>query len=295
MRAALSTLDVARPRDLGHALELLHASLGDGRLVPLAGGTDLFVTLNSGVVPGRRFLDLWGLRELRGVRERGGRLVLGALTTFSEIREHALVRRRYPALAAAAAEVGAWQIQNRGTLGGNIANASPAGDSLPVLLVLEAVVHARSVRGAREVPFTALFRGYRDLALEPDELIAAVSLPPAPARAKQFFRKVGTRRAQSISKVVLAGLLRLGRDGRVDLARVALGSVAPVTLRAGRTEHALLGARPSVAAAAAARAALLEDIAPIDDIRSDREYRRRVSGNVLEQFLRVAEPRFARR
>jgi xanthine dehydrogenase small subunit len=295
MRAALSTLEVARPRDLAHALKLLHASLGTGRLVPLAGGTDLFVTLNSGIVPGRRFLDLGGLRELRGVREQGGRLVLGALTTFSEIREHALVRRRYPALAAAAAEIGAWQIQNRGTLGGNIANASPAGDSLPVLLTLEAVVHARSVRGTREVPFTALFRGYRDLALEPDELIAAVSLLPAPARAKQFFRKVGTRRAQSISKVVFAGLLRLGRDGRVDLARVALGSVAPVTLRAGRAEHALLGARPSAAVAAAARAALLEDIAPIDDIRSDREYRRRVSGNVFEQFLRVAEPRFARR
>ena len=295
MRAALSALDVARPRDLGHALELLHASVAGGRLVPLAGGTDLFVMLNSGQVPGRRFLDLWGLRELRGVRERDGRLVLGALTTFSEIREHALVRRRYPALAAAAAEVGVWQIQNRGTLGGNIANASPAGDSLPVLLALEAVVHARSVRGPREIPFTSLFRGYRDLALEPDELIVAVSVPPAPARAKQFFRKVGTRRAQSISKVVLAGLLRLGRDGRVDLARVALGSVAPVTLRAGRAERALLGARPSVAATAAARAALLEDIAPIDDIRSDREYRRRVSGNVLEQFLRAAEPRFARR
>jgi len=114
-------------------------------------------------------------------------------------------------------------------------------------------------------------------------------------RAKQFFRKVGTRRAQSISKVVFAGLLRLGRDGRVDLARIALGSVAPVTLRAERAERALLGVRPSAAAAAAARAALLEDIAPIDDIRSDREYRRQVSGNVLEQFLRVAEPRFARR
>ena len=285
---------IARTRDLAHALKLLHASLGTGRLVPLAGGTDLFVSLNSGLVPGRRFLDLGGLRELRGVREQGGRLVLGALTTFSEIRGHALVRRRYPALAAAAAEIGAWQIQNRATLGGNIANASPAGDSLPVLLVLEAVVHARSVRGAREVPLTALFRGYRDLALEPDELIAAVSLPSAPARAKQFFRKVGTRRAQSISKVVLAGLLRVGRDGRVDLARVALGSVAPVTLRAGRTERALLGARPSAAVAAEARAALLEDIAPIDDIRSDREYRRRVSGNLLEQFLRVAEPRFAR-
>jgi xanthine dehydrogenase small subunit len=294
MRAPLSTFDVARPRDLAHALRLLHASLPDGRLVPLAGGTDLFVTLNAGIVTGRRYLDLGGLRELTGVRERDGGVVLGARTTFSEVRAHPLLRRRYPALAAAAAEVGSWQIQNRGTLGGNIANASPAGDSLPVLLALEAVVYARSVRGPREVPFTALFRGYRDLALEPDELIVAVSLPAPPARAKQFFRKVGTRRAQSISKVVFAGLLRLGRDGRVDLARVALGSVAPVTLRAGHVEHVLLGARPSAAAAAAARAALLQDIAPIDDIRSDREYRMRVAGNVLEQFLRVADPRFAR-
>jgi len=294
MRAALSTLEVARPRSLDHALALLHDSLGHGRLVPLAGGTDLFVSLNAGQVPGTRYLDLGSLRELRGVRERAGALVLGAMTTFSEIREHALVRRRYPALAAAAAEIGAWQIQNRGTLGGNIANASPAGDSLPVLMVLEAVVHARSVRGAREVPFSGLFRGYRDLALEPDELITAVSLPAAPARAQQFFRKVGTRRAQSISKVVLAGLLRLGRDGRVDLARVSLGSVAPVTLRARRAERVLLGAKPSATASAAARAALLEDIAPIDDIRSDREYRLLVSGNVLEQFLRAAAPRFAR-
>jgi xanthine dehydrogenase small subunit len=294
MRATLSALDLLRPRNLTHALRLMHESLRAGRLVPLAGGTDLLVLLNSGVEPGRRFLDLWSLRELRGVREQRGGLRLGALTTFSDIRGDARIARRYPALAAAAVEIGAWQIQNRGTLGGNIANASPAGDSLPVLMALEAVVHARSVRGGRDVPFTDLFLGYRDLALEPDELIAAVSLPPPPPRAKQFFRKVGTRRAQSISKVVLAGLLRTGRDGRVDLARIALGSVAPVTLRARRAERTLLGARPCAAVAAAARAALLEDIAPIDDIRSERDYRLRVAGNVLEQFLHVAEPRFAR-
>jgi CO/xanthine dehydrogenase FAD-binding subunit len=294
MRAALSKLDVVRPRDLAQALQLLHGSLRGGRLVPLAGGTDLLVLLNSGVVPGKRFLDLWGLRGLRGVRERDGGLEIGALTTFGDLLGDARVARRWPALAAAAAEIGAWQVQNRGTLGGNIANASPAGDSLPVLLALEAVVQARSVRGPRAVPFTKLFLGYRDLALEPDELITAVRLPAPPARARQFFRKVGTRRAQSISKVVLAGLLRTGRDGRVDVARVALGSVAPVTLRACRVEQVLLGARPGARALAAARAALLHDIAPIDDIRSERDYRLRVAGNVLEQFLRVAEPRFAR-
>ncbi len=293
MRAPLSALEVARPRDLGQALGLLHAARNGERPVPLAGGTDIYVSLNAGVLPGRRFLDLGELRELKGVRGRDGALTLGALTTFAEIREHPVVRRRYPALAAAAAEIGGWQIQNRATLGGNIANASPAGDSLPVLLALEAVVHARSVRGPRDVPCTDLFRGYRDLALERDELITAVTLPPPP-RARQFFRKVGTRRAQSISKVVFCGLLGLGGDGRVGLARLALGSVAPVTLRARRAEQILLGARPSAAVAAAARAALLEEVTPIDDIRSERDYRLLVSGNVLEQFLRATEPRFAR-
>jgi xanthine dehydrogenase small subunit len=295
MRAALSTLEVARPRDLRHALALLHGSLADGRLVPLAGGTDLFVSLNAGTVPGRRFLDLGGLSELRGVRAEREGLAIGALTTFAALRAHPGVRRRAPALAEAASTIGAWQVQCRATLGGNIGNASPAGDSLPVLLVHEAVVRALSVRGPRMVPATELFRGYRDLALEPDEIVGSVLLPRDRAlpRAGWFFRKVGTRRAQSISKVVLAGMLRVS-GGRVAEVRVALGSVAPVPVRARRAEQVLLGARPGARTSAAARAALLEDIAPIDDIRSDREYRTRVAGNLLEQFLRVSEPRFAR-
>jgi len=294
MRTALSTLTVARPRDLAHALALM--SVGDGAVppTPLAGGTDLLVYLNAGTYTGPGFLDLWGLRELRGVRARKLGMTIGALTTFSEIREHAALRRRFPALTAAAAEVGGRQIQNRATVAGNIANASPAGDSLPALMALDAVVQARSVRGERGIPLGALYRGYRDLALSPDELITAVAIPFAPPRSVQFFRKVGTRRAQSISKVVMAGVLRLGRDGRVDHVRLAWGSVAPVTLLAGRAEEALLGAKPSRATAAQARAALMRDIAPIDDIRSDHDYRLAVAGNVLEQFLRAADPRFAR-
>lgn len=292
MRSALSTLDVATPRDLAHALRLLHDSLATERLVPLAGGTDLLVYLNAGQQVGRGFLNLWGLGELRGIRETRGGVTLGALTTFTQAREHPLVRRRLPALAAAAGVIGAWQIQNRATLAGNIANGSPAGDSLPVLLAHEAVVHACSVRGARAIAFDTLYRGYRDLALEPDELITAVTVPFPPARSLAFFRKVGTRRAQSISKVVLCGLLRVARGGAVDLARIALGSVAPVPLRARRAEQALLGTKPSATAATAARAALMEDIAPIDDIRSDAAYRRAVAGNMLEQLLRAADARF---
>lgn len=291
MKSALSTLDVARPRTLKAALALLEA---DDRPTPLAGGTDLFVYLNAGTHAGRRFVDLWGLRELRGIRAGKASLTIGGLTTFSAIREHAVVRRRFPSLAAAAAEVGARQIQNRATLAGNVANASPAGDSLPVLLAHDAVVHARSRRGARAIPFAGLYRGYRDLALAPDELITAIELPfPAPGTTP-WFRKVGTRRAQSISKVVFAGTLHRARSGAVDAVRLAFGSVAPTTVRAGAAEAALLGRTPSRAAAAEAVAALARDIAPIDDIRSDREYRMHVAGNVLAQFLRVAHPGYAR-
>lgn len=294
MRAALSTLAVARPRSLAQALRLMHVDEGAAPPTPLAGGTDLLVYLNAGTWTGAGFLDLWGLRELRGVRSGRSQMSIGALTTFSEIREHAALRRRFPALTAAAAEVGGRQIQNRATVAGNIANASPAGDSLPALMALDAVVHARSVRGERAIPLGALYRGYRDPALSPDELITTVAIPFAPPRSFQFFRKVGTRRAQSISKVVMAGVLRIGRDGRVDHVRLAWGSVAPVTLLAGHAEEALLGAKPSRLTAAHARAELMRDIAPIDDIRSDREYRLAVAGNVLEQFLRAADHRFAR-
>jgi len=261
MRSPVTQYSLVRPRSLEHALGALHESLGKGRLVPLAGGTDVFVYLNAGTPPGTRYLDLHGLR--------------------------------HAPTSAAAAEVGAWQIQNRATIAGNIANASPAGDSLPVLLAHEAIVHVRSVRGAREIRFRDLYTGYRTLAVEPDELIVAVGIPFAPAGAKVAFRKVGTRRAQSISKVVFCGVLARDRGGRVSHARLAWGSVAPITLRALAAEAALAGAAPSATAAAAAREALGRDLAPIDDIRSTREYRLAVASNVLAQFLRGAHRDYA--
>ncbi len=295
MKSALSKLAVVRPANLAQALRLLHRSLDSGRLTPLAGGTDLFVYLNAGTHEGTRFLDLSPLAGLRGVSAaRGGALRVGALATFREIGAHPAVRAGWPSLAAAARVVGAAQIQNRGTIGGNIANASPAGDSLPVLLAHAAVVRAASVRGERDIPYAALHTGYRRLALEPDELIVSVELPPAPEGARTFFRKVGTRAAQSISKVVFAGLLVPARRGAPVLARLAWGSVAPVPVRAALAEAALLAALPSLAAAAAALEALEGDLAPIDDIRSDRAYRMAVARNLLAQFLRGAHAGYAR-
>lgn len=293
MRSPLTEFEVVRPRDLRHALRTLRESLSGDRLVPLAGGTDLFVHLNAGTVPGRRYLNLWGLRELRGIRIGRDAATIGALTTFREIRDHEVLRRRLPALAAAAAEIGAWQIQNRATLAGNIANASPAGDSLPPLLAYDAMVHVRSAVGGREIPFAELFTGYRALALQPDELITAVRVPFPPPRARAFFRKVGTRRAQSISKVVFCGLLCPGRGGAPDRVRLAWGSVAPVPVRSRGAEDVLAEAMPSPAAVERARAALAGDIAPIDDIRSTRDYRLAVAGNLLALFLRATDGRYA--
>jgi CO/xanthine dehydrogenase FAD-binding subunit len=287
MRAALSTLEVVRPRTLEQALEALAAT---ERPTPLAGGTDLFVYLNAGTLADRRYLDLGGLDALRGIRVGAESAVIGALTTFSEIRAHAALRRRLPALAAAASEVGAWAIQNRATLGGNIANASPAGDSLPVLLAHDAIVHARSVRGARDIGYGAFHTGYRELALAGDELITAVTVPLPLRGVRTFFRKVGTRRAQSISKVVFCGTMGLDAKGRVALVRLAYGSMAPTPVRAVAAEAAFAGRRP-LEALAEARAALAKQLKPIDDVRSDRDYRMTVAGNLLEQFVRTVTAR----
>jgi CO/xanthine dehydrogenase FAD-binding subunit len=243
----------------------------EGPLVPLAGCTDVYVNLNFGTLPARRYIDLWRLAELREIRLSGGALSIGALATYTQIIRSALVRRRLPILCAAAREIGGVQIQNRGTLGGNVANGSPAGDSLPVLAVADATLLLASAHGQRRVPFNSFYTGYRKSVLRPDELIAAIEIPRVEGR--QWFRKVGTRAAQAISKVVMAAV-------RSDRPRLSLGSVAPTVVRLPRTEAALAGGAPI----AEARAILEAEIHPIDDLRSTAEYRRRVSGNLLEQF-----------
>lgn len=269
MRTALSSLSLVRPRTLADGLTRLS---DDPALVPLAGCTDLYVALNFGTLGAPGFLDLWPLRELRGIRRRaGGGVIVGALTTFAEIAASALVRRQIPILAEAARVIGGVQIQTRATVGGNVVNASPAADAVPVLAAAEATLLLVSARGERRVSVDGFYTGYRRTVRAPDELLAEIDIPPLPGRA--WFRKVGTRAANAIAKVVIAAC-------RGQRPRLALGSVGPTVMRLPRTEEALAGG----ATIAEASSILLAEIAPIDDLRSTAAYRRRVAVNLLAQF-----------
>jgi xanthine dehydrogenase small subunit len=271
MQGLISNRTLLQPRSLSDALRMLR---DEGPLVPLAGCTDLYVALNLGTLGPMRFVNLWQLDALRVIELRGDVLSIGALSTYTDIIRSPLIRRRLPMLASAARDVGGVQIQNRGTIGGNVANASPAGDTLPVLAAADAAVVLQGAAGARRVPFSAFYTGYRQSVMRSDELITALEVPRVQGR--QFFRKVGTRAAQAISKVVMAAVAPVGDDQ----PRIAIGSVAPTVVRLPGTEAALAGG----ASIAAAQRVLLEEIAPIDDIRSTAEYRARVAANLLARF-----------
>ena len=276
MQGTIAGRDLLEPRSLGDAVKMLR---DEGPLVPMAGCTDLYVALNFGTLRPTRFLNLWNLDALRGIETRGETLRIGALTTYTDLIRSGVIRRRLPMLAAAAREVGGVQIQNRGTLGGNVANASPAGDTLPVLLAADAVVVLRRAAGTRRVPITSFYTGYRQTAARPDELIVHFEIPRV--RGRQWFRKVGTRAAQAISKIVIAGVWNQARSRTCCLA---MGSVAPIPLRLSQTEQAL-GRGVSLAEA---QAILQREIAPIDDLRSTEAYRRQVAANLLGQFCAEA-------
>lgn len=256
---------------------------------PLAGGTDLLVQLTGEIgPPPERVLDLWRLDELRGIVIRDGTLELGALTTYTEIRRSAACLAHAPALVEAAATIGALQIQNRATLGGNVMNASPAGDTLPVLLALDAELVAGGLAGERTIPAAAFWPAYRQTAVRPGELLVRIRIPLVDG-GQQRFRKVGTRRAQAISKVVVALAWRADpQSGRWRDVRLALGSVAATPIRAAGTEAVLESAPPTEAVADRAVEALIAELHPIDDVRSTAAYRREVAGRVLRRLLRDA-------
>ena len=279
----IAQLDVQSPKTLAEAYTILAAA--QKRIKVLAGGTDLMVLLNTRAEIHPAYLNIWALDELRGIRDSGNALRIGALTTYTKMIRSPLVRKYAPILVAASEKVGAAQIQNRGTIGGNIVNASPAGDTLPVLAVFDAILEIGSVRGTRRVAFNQFYTGYRETVLAPDELLLAIHLPKPVKGDWQYFRKVGTRQAQAISKVVMAVMARVDEHGKIESIRIAYGSVAPTVIRTLKTEALLSGSVLSDELIEAAKQEVMNEVRPITDVRSTAEYRRTVSGNILKRCL----------
>ena len=282
MRAHIPSYDLRVPKQLSEALALLSREPGVWR--PFAGGTDLMVLLEAGKLDHKKFLSLAKLADLRGIAVAADSITIGTLTTYSEIQKHALLQAEFPLLCAAARETGSVATQNRGTLGGNIVNASPAADSPPALLVYDAEIELVSERRVRWVPYHGFHTGYKKMQIAPDELLRAVRMPRRSKPWRQYYRKVGTRKAQAISKVCFASAALI-ENGVIRDVRIALGSVAPIVLRAVKTEDALRRAAITPATITSARETLAREIAPIDDIRSTARYRLRVAQNLLEEFL----------
>lgn len=282
MRAFLPDFELHTAPTLSAALTMLAAEPGGWR--PFAGGTDLMVLLDAGKLPPGRYLSLQHLDELRGISAADDSIAIGALSTYTDVLRSPLLQAECPLLCRAAADTGGVATQNRGTIGGNIANASPAADTPPALLVYDAAIDLVSVRGVRRVPYDRFHLGYKRLDLAPDELIHSVRVVRGRGGWKQAWRKVGTRRAQAISKVCVAAAVDLAGPIVRDV-RLAFGSVAPTVVRAARAETVLRGRTLGVETIAACAEALADDIAPIDDLRSTADYRRRVAGNVLRQCL----------
>ncbi len=279
MRSSVPTYELIAPRDLPHALALVAQQWR-----PFAGGTDLMVLLEAGKLDHRRWVSIWHLPELRGIVETPRHVTLGALTTYTEVLASATLAAEFPMLCAAARETGGIATQNRGTLGGNIVNASPAADSPPALLAYDAELELLSASGSRWLPYYGFHTGYKQMEKRPDELLARIRMPRSKPNWRHYYRKVGTRRAQAISKVCFAGLLLREGEALRDI-RIALGSVAPIPLRCVKTEAVLRGQPLTPQLLRAAQAALAQEITPIDDMRSSAAYRSRVAQNLLAEFL----------
>lgn len=282
MRADPADYKLVSPGSLHSVLSLLSAE--PKQWLPISGGTDVMVLYSAGKLPNRNLLNLWNIPELRQIEVLSNEIRVGAACTYTALRNHDFLSREFPLLATAASWTGGIANQNRGTLGGNIANASPAADSLPALLVYDAKLTLVSIRGERRLPYREFHTGYKQTALAPDELIRDISLPRRFSRYFAHTRKVGARNAQAISKVCLAALGRIANSAIQDV-HLALGSVAPIPLRLSETEQLLTGNKIAPSLLEAARRTVAHEIRPIDDIRSTARYRAAVAGNLVVEFL----------
>ena len=282
MRSDPADYQLRAPGSLSAVLSLLARE--PGQWMPIAGGTDLMVQYAAGKLAARKLVSLWNLQELRTIAVLEKEIQIGACCTYTDVQQHAVIGYEFPLLASAASCTGGIANQNRGTLGGNIVNASPAADSLPALLVYDCELILVSARGERRVPYNTFHTGYKQTVLAPDELIRAICLPRHFFGYISYSRKVGARNAQAISKVCIAALGRTD-DGMIEDVRIAAGSVAPVPIRLRGTEEILRGKRLDREIVRAARNTATAEVRPIDDIRSTAAYRSGVLGNLVLEFL----------
>lgn len=282
MRAYIPSYEVITPTSIEDVLEKLDRdSKGWGLL---AGGTDVMVQLEGGELSQHRYIELRSLKELQGISPTDDFVTVGSLTTFSEIQSNPVILQNFPLLATCAKVVGCVAIQNRATLGGNIMNGSPAADSPPALLAYDACLELRSRQQTRWVAYHEFHTGYKQTIAKPNELLTRIRLPIRLCTTHSYFRKVGTRNAQAIAKVSLAALAS-AKGRTIDDIRIAMGSIAPLPLRCHKTEQCLQGRPLNEALIRKAQEILRGEISPIDDIRSTREYRLKVSLNLLREFL----------
>ena len=287
MRGNPESHELISPASLASVLAQLSAE--PGTWTPIAGGTELMVAHAAGRLDASRLISLWGLPELDFIRVGDNSIAIGGGVTFGRIRKSDAIAADFPLLSKAASWIGAIANQNRATIAGNIVNGSPAADAPPALLVYDAEIELVSESGTRRIPYADFHLGYKRSVLQPDELVLALHLPRRFADHKQYVRKVGTRKAMAITKVALAATAIVQNNVIVDI-RIAAASVADRPIRLLATEEALLGRPLTLDSIKSARATLLSEVRPIDDIRSTAEYRRQVVANLLEEFERSRSP-----
>lgn len=263
---------------------LAHLAASPGSWTPIAGGTELMVAHAAGRLSAQKLINLWGLTELDFIRVSDDSISIGGGVTFGHIRSHAAIAADFPLLARAASWIGSIANQNRATLAGNIVNGSPAADAPPALLVYDAEIELISQRGSRRLPYADFHLGYKRSVLEPDELVLALHLPRSFRKHSQYLRKVGTRKAMAITKVALAGTA-IVENRTITEIRLAAASVADRPVRMIAVEEALLSKQLTSETKHAARIELLNEVRPIDDIRSTAQYRKHVAANLLDEFL----------
>jgi CO/xanthine dehydrogenase FAD-binding subunit len=286
MRSNVSNYELIAPKSLDIVLQILADS--PDRYTPIAGGTELMVGLGAGHLRAKKLISLWNLEELRFIEVTPDALIIGAASTFSDIRKHPVVADEFSILGAAASWTGSIANQNRGTIGGNIVNASPAADSPPALLAYDAKLTLISSRGTRTLPYRDFHLAYKVTVLEPDELLHSITISRNLRGYKAYIRKVGPRNAQAISKVAVAVLAHMNKNRNPSVIqdiRIGAASLREYPTRLTAAEQSLLNQPITSATIAAARAAILAEARPIDDIRSTAKYRATVAANLLEEFL----------